>query len=115
MKEKQLKNLIRHDFVGTPNKNLEARLNYAFMLKSSKIKVRQNSFSDFFSWIFSLKSLGLKTTLATILLAFVMLKPNLNINHDQNSTLDSTQINQNLVLDSTLFHTDTKTANDSIF
>ncbi|HKJ44089.1 MAG TPA: hypothetical protein VKA27_18475 [Sunxiuqinia sp.] len=115
MSEIDLKELIRKDAVGQPNTSVEDRLNYAFMLKSSRLKVRQNSFSGFFGWFFSMKGMGVKTAIAGILLAFVMLKPQIGMTPGSASPLDSLSINQSSVIDSTVFQADAKTTRDSIF
>ena len=115
MSEIDLKELIQKDNVGHPGSRVESRLNYAFLLKSSSSKIRQNSFGGFFSWFFSTQGIGVKTAIAGVLLAFVMLKPQMNLTPGSVSPLDSLSINQSSVVDSTLFQTSAKTANDSIF
>jgi hypothetical protein len=114
MNEEQIKRLIRNDSVGEPDFRVEDLLNYAFMLKSAQFKTRQNSFSGFFGWIFSMKSLGMKAAVASVLLAFVMLKPDIDMNSGAGPVLDSVRVNV-LVVDSTFFQTNTGVANDSVF
>ena len=115
MSDIEIKNLIQNDSVSGPSPKVEDRINYAFMLNSSRFKIRQNSFSGFFGWMFSIKSLGVKTAIAGLLLAFVMLKPQMNMAPGSATALDTLSVNQSSVLDSTLFQTNGKTANDSIF
>lgn len=115
MSEIDLKELIQKDAIGQPDNKVADRLNYAFMLKSSQLKVRQNSFTGFFGWFFSLKGMGVKTAIAAVLLAFVMLKPQMSMTPGTISPLDSLSINQSSVVDSTLFQADSKTTKDSIF
>lgn len=62
--------LLRHDRVGEPDKAIEDRLMYSFMLKNQKHKLRQNSFSSFAGWMFSAQSMGLKAGLVSIVLFF---------------------------------------------
>jgi hypothetical protein len=45
--------LLRNDRVGQPAKEVEDRLMYSFLLKSSTAKPRQNSFAGFAGWVFS--------------------------------------------------------------
>lgn len=115
MSEKQLADLIRQDTIGKPASQVENQLNYAFMLKSVKSKARQNSFSGFLGWIFSTNGMGVKAVVASVLFLFVMIKPDLNRNPGPHATGDSTRVLQSVVIDSTLFHPDSKTTNDSIF
>jgi hypothetical protein len=62
--------LLRKDQVGKPDQAIENRLMYSYLLKNSRSKMRQNSFSSFFGWIFSTQSLGLKTGLVSVILFF---------------------------------------------
>lgn len=115
MREKQLEKIIRQDVIGSPDPQVINRLNYAFMIKSVQCKPRQNSFSGFLGWTFSLKGFGLKTAVATVLLAFVMIGPKLNTSSDAQLLIDSTYVQQSFVLDSTLFKQDSQSRIDSIF
>lgn len=115
MSEKHLEDLIQQDTVNGPDPRVRNRLSYAFMLKSIRSKARQNSFGGFIGWIFSVKGLGIKTVVATMFLAFVMLKPELNTSTSSNTAIDSTGVHQNLVVDSTLFQINSKSSNDSRF
>ena len=62
--------LLQKDQVGEPDKTIEDRLMYSFLLKNSGSKLQQNSFVNFFGWIFSAQSLGLKTGLVSVVLFF---------------------------------------------
>lgn len=115
MSDIDLKDIIKNDSVGQPSSRLQDHLNYLFMLKSSLLKIKQNSFGGFFRWIFSLQGMGVKTAVAAILLAFVMLKPQISMTSGSISPLDSLSVNQSSVIDSTLFQADAKTTRDSIF
>jgi len=115
MSEKQLADLIRQDTIGKPAPHVEDQLNYVFMLKSVRSKARQNSFSGFLGWIFSMNGMGLKASVASVLFLFVMIKPELNRHSGSDVTADSTRVQQSVVIDSTLFQLDSKTINDSIF
>lgn len=115
MSDIDLKELIKNDSIGSPSPRVEDRINYAFVLKSSRLKIRQNSFSGFFGWFFSMQGMGVKTALAAVLLAFVMLKPQMNLAPGSVSPLDSLSVNQSSVIDSTLFQSTSRTSNDSIF
>ena len=113
MNEEHIEKLIRQDYVGRPAPGVEDRLKYAFMLKSAQYKTRQNSFGGFFVWVFSMKGLGIKTAVASLLLAFVMLKP--DINTGSSTAPDTSRGNQILVVDSTFFQANTGSAKDSVF
>ncbi len=115
MSEKQLADLIRQDTIGKPAPQVENQLNYVFMLKSVKSKARQNSFSGFLGWIFSMDGMGVKAVVASVLFLFFMIKPELNRHPGSDGTADSTSIQQSVVIDSTLFQPDSKIINDSIF
>jgi len=68
--EQLLSDLLRNDHVGEPDKTIEDRLMYSFLLQNSRSKVKQNSFGNFFGWIFSAQGLGLKIGLVTLVLFF---------------------------------------------
>ncbi|WP_321289325.1 hypothetical protein [uncultured Sunxiuqinia sp.] len=114
MSEKHIEELIRRDHIGEPSPKVRHRINYIFMLESIRSKVRQNSFGGFFGWVFSLQGLRAKAVVASVLFAFVMIKPELKSTNGTSPLIDSTQVQQNLILDSTLFHTDSKSATDRV-
>lgn len=62
--------LLRKDQVGEPDKAIEDRLMYSFLLKNSGSKLKLNSFASFFGWIFSAQSLGFKTGLVSLVFFF---------------------------------------------
>jgi len=64
--------VLRNDRVGEPAPEIEDRLMYSFLLKSSASKPRQNSLAGFAGWFFSAKGFGLKTALVSIVLFFSM-------------------------------------------
>ena len=68
--EKLFADLLRNDRVGEPDKAIEDRLMYSFMLKNKDHKLRQNSFSGFGGWLFSLQSLGVKVAFVSVVLFF---------------------------------------------
>jgi hypothetical protein len=61
---------LRNDRIGEPDKDIENRLMYAFLLKGNRAKVRQNSFSSFAGWLFSGQSFALKTVMVSMVLFF---------------------------------------------
>lgn len=65
-----LTELLQNDQVGEPDKTIEDRLMYSFLLKNSRSKVKQNSFASFAGWLFSAQSIGLKTALVSLVLFF---------------------------------------------
>jgi hypothetical protein len=94
-------NLLRNDRIGEPSKSIEDRLMYSFLLKSSHLKVKQNSFASFIGWIFSVQSLGLKTGLVSVILFVSILNNHLNIDSGTISGSDTIFAKRVLVADST--------------
>jgi hypothetical protein len=93
--------ILRNDSVGKPDQSIEDRLMYSFMLKNSRSKVRQNSFSSFFGWIFSVQGLGLKTGLISVVLFFSIFNNQLNFESSGIIGSDSISIQRTLLADST--------------
>lgn len=64
MNDSQLNNLFKHDTLHcSPDPAVKSRLDYTFMLKESQGKIRQNSFTGLFTWIFSVKNIPVAATL----------------------------------------------------
>jgi hypothetical protein len=101
--DQRLEQLLRKDQVGEPNKAIEDRLMYSFLLKNSSSKVKQNSFVSFFGWIFSAQSMGLKTGLVSVVLFFSLMNNQLNVDHGTITSTDSLFTKKVLVADSTVF------------
>jgi hypothetical protein len=95
--------LLCNDRVGEPDNAIEDRLMYSFLLKNSRSKVRQNSFSSFFDWLFSAQSLGLKTGLVSVVLFFSVINNQLTIDSGTITGNDSVFSKRFLVADSTSF------------
>lgn len=95
--------LLCNDRVGEPDNAIEDRLMYSFLLKNSRSKVRQNSFSNFFGWLFSAQSLGLKTGLVSVVLFFSVINNQLTIDSGTITGNDSVFSKRILVADSTSF------------
>jgi hypothetical protein len=93
--------LLRNDQVGEPNKAIEKRLEYSFLLKNSASKLRQNSFGNFFGWIFSGQSLVLKTGLVSAALFFFVMNSQLNFESGKIGGSDSISTQRILLADST--------------
>lgn len=75
----ELKNVLRNDNPPiVPDPAIAERLNYHFLLKSPAQKVHSNSFVGFAAWIFSAKSLALKTSLAVVFSSIILFKSQLN-------------------------------------
>jgi hypothetical protein len=64
--------MLRNDRIGEPDKRIEDRLMYSFMLKNRDNKIRQNSFLGFAGWLFAGHSLGLKAAFVSIVLFFTV-------------------------------------------
>lgn len=102
MDQDQLFNqLLKNDQVGEPDKAIEDRLMYSFMLKNSRSKLRQNSFASFFGWAFSAESLGLKTGLVSVILFFSLMNHQINMESGKVTSADSLFNSRVLVADST--------------
>lgn len=95
--------LLKNDQVGQPDQAIGDRLMYSFLLKNSSSKVKQNSFGNFFGWIFSAKSLGLKTGLVSLILFFSVLNNQISIEPGTMAGNDSLLIKRVLLADSTSF------------
>jgi hypothetical protein len=95
--------LLQNDQVGAPDRGIEDRLMYSFMLKSAHSKVRQNSFSNFFGWLLSFQSIGLKTGLVSVVLFLSVMNNQLSLT--PGSTDGSQNVSQQrvLVADTTSF------------
>ena len=91
--------LLQNDHVGEPDKAIEDRLMYSFLLKNSGSKLKQNSFANFFGWIFSVESLGLKTGLVSLVLFFSVFNNQMNFEPGKTATNDSLFIQRVLVTD----------------
>jgi len=75
-----------------PNKAIEGRLNYYFLLKQPRRKVHMNSFGDMFIWLLSMKSFGIKASLASICLLYFLFMGNINNNNQRSNISDTSQI-----------------------
>lgn len=95
--EQILAGLLRADKVGEPDKAIEDRLMYSYLLKNGKSKVRQNSLSGFLGWIFSFQGLGLKTGLVSVVLFFSLMNNQFTFEPSGISGIDSTS-NQRILL-----------------
>jgi len=93
--------LLRNDQVGEPDKAIEKRLEYSFLLKNSGSKLRQNSFGNFFGWIFSAQSFGLKAGLVSVALSFFIMNSQLRFESGKTSACDSIPAQRILLADST--------------
>ncbi len=65
-----------------PDKTIEERLNYYYLLKQPHRKVHMNSFAGMFVWLFSMKSFGVKASLVSVCLLYFLFLGNMN-NTDQ--------------------------------
>lgn len=102
MDQDQLFNrLLKNDHVGEPDKAIEDRLMYSYLLKNSRSKIRQNSFASFFNWTFSAESLGLKTGLVSVILFFSLMNHQINIESGSATASDNLFNSRTLVADST--------------
>ncbi len=89
--------LLKNDRVGEPDKGIEDRLMYSFLQKNSQSKVKQNSFASFLGWVFSAQSLGLKTSLVSVILFFSVMNNQFTFDPSKISGSDSIS-NQRILL-----------------
>ena len=115
MKTKSIKQLIQEDYVGKANPATEATLRQALLTRSANYRIRQNSFSGLFVWLFSTDQLAVKLAFAGVLMAFLTINPSLNLNIKLPVTADSTRIDQSRVLDSALLILPTDTTGEHRF
>lgn len=94
--------LLQKDHVGVPDKSIEDRLMYSFLLKNSSSKLKQNSFASFFGWLFSAQSLGLKTGLVSFVLFFSVMNNQLSYKSVAITSNDSLLVKR-VLADSTHF------------
>jgi hypothetical protein len=77
--DEELKKILKKD-----NPPLQAdpaiaeRLNYHFLIKSPMQKVHSNSFAGFTLWLFSFKSIAIKTCIAVIFSSVLLFKSEFN-------------------------------------
>lgn len=95
--------LLQNDLIGKPDEAIENRLMHSFLLKSTGSKLKQNSFTNYFGWLFSLQSIGLKAGLASVILFFSILNSNLSPDTGKITGNDSLFNKRILVADSTRF------------
>jgi hypothetical protein len=74
------------------DKAIEERLNYYFSLKQPRSKIHMNSFSGMFLWIFSIKSMGFKASLASVVLAYFLFFGNIKNGSDSRNYSDTCRI-----------------------
>jgi hypothetical protein len=98
-----LSKALRNDRIGEPDKAVEDRLSYAFLLKNSRAKVRQNSFSSFAGWLFSGQSFVLKTVMVSMIFFFPLFNNQFNFDSGKIGASDSIFSQRVLVADSAHF------------
>jgi len=98
-----LSKALRNDRIGEPDKAIEDRLMYAFLLKNSKDRVRQNSFSSFAGWLFSGQSFALKTVMVSMVVFFSIFNSQFTFDSGKISSSDSISSQRVLVADSAHF------------
>ena len=105
--ENFLRNAIINDAPGIqPEKAIAERLHYHFLITHPFRRVYLNSFTGMFSWIFSLKNIGFKASLASACLAYLLLFGNIDKNSDGSKFSDGFQINT-LAIDTNFTFKDT--------
>jgi|ERR1035437_3918212 hypothetical protein len=75
-----------------PDKAIEERLNYYYLLKQPHRKVHMNSFAGMFVWLFSMKSFGVKASLISVCLLYFLFLGNMNNNNQSQNSSDTSQI-----------------------
>ena len=95
--------LLQSDRVGKPDKAIEDRLMYSFLLKSGGAKLRQNSFYHFFGWLLSFQSLGLKTGLVSVVFFLSVMNNQLSLTTGSTDGSENVSQQRVLVADTTDF------------
>ena len=95
--------MLRNDNVGKPDRAIEDRLLYSYMLKSGKSKVRQNSFASFFGWMFSGQGLGVKFATISLVVFFSAINTQSFFEAGKIGASDSIYSQRTLVADSAHF------------
>jgi len=98
-----LSKALRNDRIGEPDKAIEDRLMYTFLLKNSRGRVRQNSFSSFAGWLFSGQSFALKTVMVSMVVFFSIFNSQFIFDSGKISSSDSISSQRVLVADSAHF------------
>jgi len=101
--EQLLSKALRNDCIGEPDKAVEDRLMYAFLLKNSRARVKQNSFSSFAGWLFSGQSFALKTVMVSMVVFFSIFNSQFTFDSGKISADDSISSQRVLVADSAHF------------
>ena len=101
--EQLVSKALRNDCVGEPDKAVEDRLMYAFLLQNRKDRVRQNSFSTFAGWLFSGQSFALKTVMVSMVVFFSIFNSQFTFDSGKISASDSISSQRVLVADSAHF------------
>jgi hypothetical protein len=113
--DKLYADLLHNDRIGEPDKAIGDRLMYSFMLKSSFLRSRQNSFGSFFGWVLSTQSIGLKTAMVSVILFISLMNNQINNNSGNITGVDSLFTKRVLVADSTrVFQNIDSTRTDSL-
>ena len=95
--------LLQNDQVGKPDSGIEERLMYSYLLNARVSKLRQNSFSSYFGWLFSFQSLGLKTGLVSVVLFLSIMNNQLSLSPGSIKGSDSLFTQRVLLADTTNF------------
>ena len=95
--------LLQNDSVGQPDRAIEDRLMYSFLLKSGKSTVRQNSFASFFGWMFSAQGVGVKIATISLVVFFSVIHTQNYFGSDGINGSDTSMQERSLVADSAHF------------
>ena len=101
--DQRFEELLRNDNVGKPDRAIEERLLYTYMVKNSKSKLKQNSFANFVGWIFSAQGLGLKAGMISALMFFSVVNTHLSYYSGMGGNSDTLISKHILVADTTTF------------
>ena len=111
LNEQDLYRFFEHDSKNAkPDQSIKTRLLYLFQVKSNSYRIRQNSFSGMFTWLFNFNNLTVKAALASLIIVFSVINFRDNSPVAGQSFIDSTASNNQLYLDSAMllpFNSDT--------
>jgi hypothetical protein len=80
-----------------PDKAIEERLNYYYLLKQPQRKVQMNSFTGMFVWLFSMKSFGIKAGLVSVCFFYFLFLGNMNHNDQSQNYSDTSHISSAVI------------------
>ena len=114
MNDVKYKELLLSDNIGEPSPKVFENLQYQYMLKSNNYRIRQNSFSGMFEWLFSSKQIVSKLTIAACFAYILTISPIIKKNLNSSNPIDSTKTNHVSIIDTSYIDNHPKEINDNL-